>query len=185
MMFGGVTWDEFKTFQSSIGEGRGARVSYLDGIIQFMTVSLEHESRKSHLGCLLEAWLFEQDVEFFAHGNATLESKRKKAAKEPDESYCFHVQKKIPDLAIEVAITRGGIDTLELYRRWQVPEVWIWQRDRLRIFHFEKGGYAPAVRSRHFPELDLALLEQCARVESVTQARRAFLAGLRKKRRKN
>ncbi len=184
MMFGGVSWEEFKTFQTTLGEGRGARVSYLDGIIQFMTVSLEHESRKSHLGRLLEAYLFEKDVEIFPHGNATLESKRKKAAKEPDESYCFHVQKKTPDLAIEVAITRGGIDTLELYRRWQIPEVWIWQSDRLRVFHFENGAYAPASRCLHFPNLDLALLEKCARIPSVTQARREFLAGLKKKRRR-
>ena len=184
MLFGPATWKQFKRLQRCFEEGGGARVSYLDGTIQLMTISLEHESRKSHLGFLLEAFLIEEDIEFFIHGSATLESEIKKAGKEPDESYCFHTEKKHPDLAIEIAITSGGIDTLEIYRRWKIPEVWIWQRDVLHVFQLGGGRYMQADESSHFPRLDLALLAKCARIPGSLEARREFLAGMKKKRRR-
>ena len=96
----------------------------------------------------------------------------------------FTRKKKHPDLAIEIAITSGGIDTLEIYRRWKIPEVWIWQSDALHIFQLQGERYAPARKSRHFPKLDLALLEKCARLPEFLTARRQFLAGLKKKRRR-
>ena len=47
----------------------------------------------------------------------TLKQRDKQAGKEPDECYCLYTDKDIPDLAIEVIYTSGGIDTLEIYRR--------------------------------------------------------------------
>lgn len=184
MLFGPATWEQYKTLQGYFEQWGGGRVSYLDGTIELMTISLEHESRKSQVGRLLEAYLVEEEIEFFFHGSATLEQAVKRAGKEPDESYCFHTDKKVPDLVIEIAISRGGIDTLDLYRRWKISEVWIWQRDRLQVFHFDGKGYVPATQSRHFPTLDLELLESCARMDSPLQARKRLLAGSRKKRRK-
>ena len=183
MLFGPATWKQFKRLQRCFEKGGGARVSYLDETIQLMTISLEHESRKSHLSALLESDLIERDITFFFHGSATLESEIKRAGKEPDESYCFHTEKKYPDLAIEIAITSGGIDTLEIYRRFKVSEVWIWQRDALHVFQLQGERYALAGESGHFPKLDLALLEKCARLPEFLTARKQFLAGLKKKRR--
>ena len=184
MLFEPATWKQFKTLQSYVEQWGCGRVSYLDGMIQLMTVHLEHESRKSQVAGLLEAFLIEKETPFFMHGSATLESEKRRAAKEPDESYCFHTQKKFPDLAIEIAITSGGIDTLEIYRRWKIPEVWIWQRDALHVFQWHDGQYAPAAASRHFPRLDLALLAKCARIPGFLDARKQFLAGLKRKRRR-
>jgi Uma2 family endonuclease len=177
--FGGASWEDYKTMQSFVERRGGARVSYLDGLLEFMTLSLEHESRKSNLSRLLELYLDHLDIEFFCHGSATLEKEQKAAGKEPDESYCFHEQKKHPDLVIEVAITRGGIDTLELYRRWQIPEVWIWQKSRLQVFVFDGTSYQSSSTSRWFPKLNLGLLESCARMESTSEARRKFREGLK------
>ena len=184
MLLGPATWEQFKTLQNYFEQWGGARVSYLDGTIQLMTISFEHESRKSLLGFLLEAYLIEEEIEFFGHASTTLESEIKKAGKEPDESYSFHTLKKHPDLAIEIAITSGGIDTLEIYRRWKIPEVWIWQRDVLHVFQLRGGQYARAAASSHFPRLDLALLAKCACVPGFLEARRQFLAGMKRKRRR-
>ena len=179
-----ATWEQFKTLQNYFEQWGGARVSYLDGTIQLMTISIEHESRKSQVARLLEAFLIEDEISFYFHGSATLESEIKGAGKEPDESYCFHAQKKHPDLAIEIAITSGGIDTLEIYRRFKVAEVWIWQRDALQVFVLRGRHYEPAAASSHFPKLDLNLLATCARLPEFLTARKQFLAGLKKKRRR-
>ncbi len=40
-----------------------------------------------------------------------MKNKDKQAGKEPDECYCLETDKDIPDLAIEVIYTGGGVDT--------------------------------------------------------------------------
>ncbi len=171
------TWLDYKYMQGVAERGGGVRVSYLDGRIEIMTLSLEHEARKRSLSSCLDAWLSQKNIDFFAHGSATLESEVREAGKEPDDSYCFHQQKQHPDLVIEIAITTGGVETLELYRRWQIPEVWIWHRNRLHVFHLEGGDYVAAEASRWFPDLDMALLVECVKLDNTNEARRRFLAG--------
>lgn len=170
------SWELFKAYQLGCETTGGRRATYLDGLIELMTLSLEHESRKSNVGRLLEAYMLELDMDYFIHGSATIESKRKNAAKEPDESYCFHTQKTHPDLVIEIAISRSAIDSLELYRRWSIPEVWIWHRSKLAVYLFDGEGYVVAASSRWFPQLNIGLLTECAAMESIVQARKKFLA---------
>ena len=172
----GMAWADYHMFGKAAVRWGGVRVSYLDGTLELMFPSFEHELRKSRIGGLLEMYLERRQIHFYEHGSATLKKELKQAGKEPDESYCLHRQNKIPDLAIEVAITGGGIDTLEIYRRWKIAEVWIWQRDHLKVFLLEDDAYAPKTASRWLPELDLKLLATCVLIEDGLEARRAFLA---------
>jgi Uma2 family endonuclease len=41
--------------------------------------------------------------------------------------------KEVPDLALEVVWTSGGLDKLEIYRRLGVGEVWIWKDGRITV----------------------------------------------------
>ena len=43
--------------------------------------------------------------------------------------------KNVPDLVIEVVVTSGGINKLEVYRRLQVPEVWFWENEEFSVYH--------------------------------------------------
>jgi len=81
---------------------------------------------------------------------------------------------------LEIALTSGGVNKLEIYRRFKVSEVWFWRRSGLEIFaRREDGlGYEPVSESRLLPQLDVALLERCVRIASWREARRAFRAGL-------
>lgn len=115
----GMEWADYVALDAIRDERGGFRVTYLDGVIELMFPSFEHEIRKSNVGVLLEAWFVEKDLDFTIHGSTTLRDEIKQAGKEPDESYAFGDQHQDhPDLAIEVAITSGGIDTLEIYKRW-------------------------------------------------------------------
>ncbi len=42
-----------------------------------------------------------------------------------------------PDLTIEVILTSGSLQKLEKYKRFQIPEVWLWEDNQLRIYHLE------------------------------------------------
>lgn len=60
-------------------------------------------------------------------GSATVGLKQLGARKEPDESYCVGEQSKVPNLAIEITVTSGALDVLEIYQRVGVREVWFWE----------------------------------------------------------
>jgi hypothetical protein len=82
---------------------------------------------------------------------------------------------------LEIALTSGGINKLEVYQRFEVREVWFWRRNRLEIFGLDSSGqYAASASSRLLPSLDIALLERCVAIRSWQQARRTFRAALGK-----
>src|SRR4051812_41624908 len=81
-------------------------------------------------------------------GQATMRLALKEAGAEPDESWCIGVEKEFPDLVLEIALTSGGINKLDVYRRFNGPELWFWRRNRLEIFALNPGGTYEASRAR-------------------------------------
>jgi hypothetical protein len=70
---------------------------------------------------------------------------------------------------------------LEIYRRFNVPEVWFWRRKKLEIFILRNSGaYEAARNSSLLPGLDISLLARCVAIRSWQQARRTFRASLSK-----
>ena len=67
---------------------------------------------------------------------------------------------------------------------WATADLTLWQRDALQVFVLRGRHYEPAAASSHFPKLDLNLLATCARLPEFLTARKQFLAGLKKKRRR-
>ena len=105
----------------------------------------------------------------------------REAGAEPDESWCIGPEKEFPDLVLEIALTSGGVNKLEIYRRFPVPEVWFWRHDQLETFVLDSSGhYERSPKSRVLTDLDLALIERCVAIRSWQQARQTFRAGLAK-----
>lgn len=152
-----VSWSQFESLEAAFESVGGIKFAYLDGILEIMTVSPEHEETKSTLSVLLEAYLREKSIRFYIKGGPTLGSKELGARKEPNESYNFLTKKAIPDLAIEVVFTSGGIDKLQLYKRLGIPEVWFWEDGVLSIYCWREE-YEQVDHSELLPELDIALL---------------------------
>jgi Uma2 family endonuclease len=153
----GVTWPQFELLESSFVGIAGVKFVYFDGVLEIMAPSPDHEDYKSTIGLLLEAYMRTVGIRFYARGSATLGSQTLGGRKEPDESYNFSVKKPIPDLVIEVIITSGGIDLLQLYQRLEVPEVWLWQDGAIEIYRLE-SGYETIDRSYFLPDLNLDVL---------------------------
>jgi len=170
------TWEQYLAVDAALGDRRGVKVRFLQGYLEIMfPTSLEHERRKSHLGRLVETWCLERDVEFFINGEATLR-REFEAAGAPDESYIFHAEKDRPDLVIEVALTSGGLSKRAFYKRFGIPELWIWRNDQLEIHQLsaETGDYESVTQSAVLPGIPLGDVEECARIESASQAIREF-----------
>lgn len=180
VVLSGLSWERYLEWDKTLGDDRsGPRLYYFDGELEVMSVSREHERVKKRLADCLTIHFDQIGMDVDATGQATMQLEFQAAA-EPDESWCFHEEKPVPDLVLEVALTSGGIRKLELYQRFGVPEVWFWRRGRLEVHALlaDGSGYEHVPASRLLPGLDLALLERCAKITNWQEARRAFRAGL-------
>ena len=174
----GVSWSQFESLEAAFESFGGIKFAYLDGILDIMTVSPEHEDTKSTIGILLEAYLREKGIRSYRRGGPTLGSKEQGARKEPDESYNLQTKKAIPDLAIAVIFTSGGIDKLQLYKRLGIPEVWFWEDGVLSIYYLRED-YEQVDRSEFLPELDIALLVRYVTYFDQYDAVTEFIKALR------
>jgi Uma2 family endonuclease len=183
-----VSWAQYEALLADLGDSSAYRVHFLDGVLEILAPSRNHESGKTRIGDLLLIYFLETDTEYFPMGSTTLKKPEKKAGGEPDESYCIGTDKEFPDLAIEVIVTSGSINRLELYRRLGVQEVWFWQKNRLSLYHqreenpaqfADTAGYEAIQQSEVLPDLDLELLTRCLQNPNPLAAAKAFLQGLR------
>ena len=92
---------------------------------------------------------------------------------------------RVPDLAIEVVWTSGGIGKFDAYRKLGVPEVWFWEQGRLSIFVLHGTRYQQRSSSTLLPEFDAGLLSGFMQGMSQTQAVRAYRQVLREEEEKN
>ncbi|UBF25734.1 Uma2 family endonuclease [Kovacikia minuta CCNUW1] len=174
------SWREFKAIQAVMEEVPGVRLTYLDGLIEFMTIGEPHELIKKAISILLEVYFFEMGIEFIPVGSATREVEGQRVSFEPDESYYIGEKghKEHPDLAVEVIITSGNIKKLAKYRRLEIPEVWFWEDNNLSLYRLRDQDYEPISHSEFLPELDIALLVRCVLMPSRLEARTEFLKGI-------
>ncbi len=194
-VFSQVSWQQYEALLADLGEKSPYRVHFLDGDLEIVAPSRRHERGKTQLGNFLEIYFLETNTEYYPMGSTTLRRPERQAGGEPDESYCIGLDKEFPDLAIEVIVTSGSINRLELYRRLGVREVWFWQRvgeasrneNRLALYHRREetpaqfaatAGYEAIARSELLPDLDIDLLTRCLQNPNPLAAARAFRQGL-------
>ena len=172
----GLSWERYLGLDIALGDDRpGPRFYYLDGSLEIMTTSNEHERIKEWIGGMLEIYFEETGLEVMPRGQATMRDLLRTAGAEPDKSWCIGEEKEFPDLVLEVALTSGGLDKLEIYRHFQVAEVWFWREGELEIFVLTDGAnYKRARKSRLFPKLDVGALQRAAGIRSWRDARQAF-----------
>jgi Uma2 family endonuclease len=178
LMPGTYNWQEFEALEALLAESPGLRITYLDGSIELMTLGESHEQIKSLIGMFLEAYFIASNIEFIPVGSATRRGEAKGTSFEPDESYYLGTKKENPDLAIEVILTSGNLAKLEKYRRFQIPEVWLWEDNQLRVYQLTSDSYQLVENSPLLPQLDLVLLVRCVQMPSRLEAMKAFVAGV-------
>jgi Uma2 family endonuclease len=175
----GVPWTHFETQLALRGDTAGPRMAYLEGTLELMTPSRDHERITSYIGRLIETFALERNVVLSPYRSWTLKHAPRAAGVEPDECYIFGDQRKsAPDLVIEVVWTSGGIDKLEIYRRLSIPEVWFWIEGRIDVHVLGTDGYAVG-GSRLLPDLYLDLVAALLERPTVLDAMRALRDSLR------
>src|SRR5438552_7224537 len=176
-----VTWSDFELILQIRGDRAGVRMTYLNGVLELMTPSVDHEGIKTTIGRLLEAYAEEKGLAFNGFGSWTLKNAPRARALEPDECYSLTLGRPTsPDLAIEVVWTSGGIDKLEVYRGLGVREVWFWREGVMEISFLTGDQYEQRERSVLLPDLDLIELARHIDPENQTDSVKWYRQALRR-----
>jgi len=148
-----AAWSDYQRVLELRGDRSVPRLAYLEGVLQLMSPSRDREAIKSLIGCLVEVWCLEHNIEFSVFGSWTLESKQDERGVEPDECYIFGDPRGVqrPHLAIEVIWTSGGLDKREIYRKLGVAELWFWRRGRIVVHVLRGETYEETPTARCFP----------------------------------
>jgi Uma2 family endonuclease len=162
-----VSWLEFESILQELGEKRRTRIAYSNSTLEIMVPLPEHERPKDLISDIVKILLKSAGRRYEPFGSTTF--KREGAAGvEPDA--CFYIlnyQRMInrrrllpddppPDLAIEMDVTSKT--TIDAYKIIGVPEVWVYDSGRLRIYLLQDGEYVESDMSPNFPEIAIAQL---------------------------
>ncbi|ELS04569.1 hypothetical protein Xen7305DRAFT_00043040 [Xenococcus sp. PCC 7305] len=166
-----VTWEQYDTLVSVfMDQFPGLRMTFLEGTLEIMGTSSEHERLKTIIARLLEMYAVEKRIALNGYGSTTFRKEAKQRGLEPDECYCLGELREVPDIAIEIAITSGGIDKLSVYQGLGITEVWFWQNNRFVLYHLRQEEYEKIDYSEFLPDLDLVLLSQFVNYDNQTEA---------------
>jgi Uma2 family endonuclease len=178
-----IPWATYEALLAARGDRAGVRMSFLNGALELMSPSRDHEGIKTLIGRLLEAYAEELDLTLEGFGSMTMKESREQRGVEPDECYVLGDREPdCPDLAIEVVWSSGGIDKLEIYRTFRVREVWIWEDARITAYGLRDTGYLALPGSEVLPGIDLRQLagfvgEGRKQTEAVRAWRKALRGG--------
>lgn len=159
-------WDKFEEILDELGETRGLKLAYDQGVLELMSPLLEHEFDKEILGDFIKILLEEYELEFISAGSTTF--KHEEMAKGIEADQCFYIQNEQhirgksridlhidppPDLAVEIDITSHS--HLNLYESLGVPELWRFDGQQLFIYVLEQSSYIEVEFSSIFANLPL------------------------------
>jgi Uma2 family endonuclease len=186
-----VTWEQYEDLLAELGEERRIpRINYCNGTLELMSPLPAHERPHRIISDVIKLLLDSQGREWEDFGSTTFK-KLKRAGLEPDT--CFYIQNAErvrdrlrmdmtqdppPDLAIEADVTSKT--TLEAYAVLQVPEVWIYDNGKLKIYLLQNDEYQESTVSPTFPDVAIAEMIPQLVQQAFQQGTSTMLRNLRK-----
>jgi Uma2 family endonuclease len=186
-----ISWEEFESILQELGEKRSLRVAYSKFTLEIMVPLPEPEKSKDLISDIVKILLKIAGKSYEPFGSTTFK-RENIAGVEPDA--CFYIQnyqrmigrRKLepddppPDLAIETDVTSKT--TLDAYEAIAVPELWIYDSKKLRIYLLRDRHYIESDNSPNFPNIPLtqiiaATVERAWQVGTV-QALKEFEGAL-------
>jgi Uma2 family endonuclease len=170
----GIGWDQYETVLKAFPEQGGLRITYVDRRLTLVSpISRRHDWHEHVLGRLVETVASSLGIEWEPAVHATFHREDLEVGVEGDQTFYFGPHAELmrgpvnvdlstqppPDLAIEVEVSHRSDDSVEVWRRLGVPEVWRLHVDRKSLVFLIRqpdGSYKPAERSRVLAVLEPA-----------------------------
>ncbi|OUC16022.1 MAG: hypothetical protein B0A82_03950 [Alkalinema sp. CACIAM 70d] len=185
------TWQEYQQLAQQRGDRSNPRIKFRRGEILLMS-PLPIHGRDAHILSQVVITLLDHcDREYDAFTPITMDLPEESGI-EPD--FCFYIdhwpaisgkhrinwqQDPPPDLVIEVDVT--SYSDVNDYLPYRVPEVWLWKRQTLQIYHLQNQQYILAAQSQFLPEFDLPNLIQTCLQDSYDRNTSTAIRNLRQR----
>lgn len=185
-----ISWQQFETILTELGETRAARLAYSNGWLEIMVPLPELEKNKSIIEYIIVTLLEARNIDFEILGSTTFKNEQMTQAVEPDT--CFYIENyrsvigknridltvaPPPDLAIEIDITSRT--QFENYQLLGVPELWRYTRQGLRINLLQFGKYVESNSSPNFPNIPIIELVNRYVEQSLKEGRSQAIRALK------
>jgi Uma2 family endonuclease len=164
-----ISWSTFETLLKEIGDRRGYRIAYDNGMLEIMSPLYEHENPKIKSDRFIFILAEELDIEIKSAGSMTLKREQAKKGIEPDNCYYIQSEPAVrgrqeldletappPDLAIEIDITSSSINKFAIYSALGVPELWLYNGRVLKFYQLVETEYIERDFSIAFPFVSAA-----------------------------
>lgn len=160
------SWQDYQALTHQLGDRTIPRVKYRLGEILLMSPLPVHGHQAHIIDMVVIALLDHLEIDYTAFTPITMELPETSGI-EPD--YCFYIDNwaaiagkdrinwgvdPSPDLAIEIDVT--SYTDVNDFLPYQVPEVWIFEKNRLIIYDLEGNSYAVKTHSKYFPKINLS-----------------------------
>lgn len=177
LVLANIPWSTYVTLREALDNTR-LRLTYLAGTLEIMSPSRKHEVDKKQIARFLELFCLERDIPLFAYGSTTWRSEEKARGLEPDECYSIG-ERELPEIAIEVIVSHGSVDKLEVYRGLGIREIWLFEAGTCTVLALRDTGYERIPSSEVLPQVDLERILSYAMRPDQHVALRAFRDELR------
>ncbi|MEG5160458.1 Uma2 family endonuclease [Microcoleus sp. AT3-A2] len=164
-----ISWSTFETLLKEIGNRRGYRIAYDNGMLEIMSPLYEHENPKIQSDRFIFILAEELGIEIKSAGSMTLKQEQAKKGIEPDNCYYIQSEPAVrgrqeldletappPDLAIEIDITSSSVNKLAIYSALGVPELWLYNGRVLKFYQLVETEYIERDFSIAFPFVSAA-----------------------------
>lgn len=168
VVMSGIGWKGYTSVLRAKGDRRRyPKLVYLDGDLYLLSPAYRHEEIAALLGCLVREVAVGLNIPCKASRSTTFRRRLKDGGAEADESFYLANAHRIrgredldlrrdppPDLVIEAVNTHGADESVEVWRRFGVPEVWVCDGRSLQILCLQPDGrYVESPVGRAFPYL--------------------------------
>lgn len=194
----GISWQSYELLLQDYADRPGHRLTYDEGRLEIMVVSLEHERLKSIIGDLVKIICFACEIECESTASTTFRREGKGKGFEGDESFYFTHLARIrqlreidldrdpaPDLVIEIDLSNPSLAKFPIFAALGVKEVWRYFNGELQIHRLSRSKYARSQTSRFLLRAPTAALNELITARQTLSANawqrqvRRFAKGLR------
>ena len=186
-----VSWDDYQQLVAGVNNQKGLRITFAQGNLEITSPLPVHEKYKEFLLRLMDRLSTLRGFDLESLGSTTFNQEWLDNGVEPDT--CFYIQNaaKIigknridlavappPDIAVEIDISHRSTTKLKIYEELRVPEIWLYDEQKLQILLLTETGYVDSPTSQSFPFLTSEALTQFLE-RSKTEGQGAVLRAFR------
>lgn len=172
MQYVGIDWETYEEISEEIGESSPVHLTYNKGVLTVMPVTELHEFLTSLLHNFITFAGIALQKNVVPTGKATMRSRRREFAVEPDLSFFIsnahiHIIKAFvpnelelaPDIVCEIDVHHPSDDKFEIYAEFGVSEFWQYNGVALMMYKLDASGeYRLIERSEELPILTSDIL---------------------------